>query len=196
MLDLVDFESFSQNIKVSAYTDRYAYDPENDSLLFISLAGNEQAVKAISSAIIACRTVAIKCEGQSEHLVCGHPASRYRIMSSKLASSVLQQIVVDTRFHVNSDGESRLIVVPDNTQPHEQVYSQVLVSLASPAIPAWSQWIYDRLHQVGRIRGMAGTLKVIEVSVDDHIVDELVSEGIRMGQIYFNEQGGSYVGIH
>jgi hypothetical protein len=117
-------------------------------------------------------------------------------MSSKLASSVLQQIVVDTRFHVNSDGESRLIVVPDNTQPHEQVYSQVLVSLASPAIPAWSQWIYDRLHQVGRIRGMAGTLKVIEVSVDDHIVDELVSEGIRMGQIYFNEQGGSYVGIH
>jgi hypothetical protein len=196
MLDLVVFENFWQNIKVSAYTDRYAHDPENEALLFISLAGNEQAVKAISSAIIACKTVGIRCEGQSEHLVHGHPASRYRIMSTKLASGALQQIVADSRFYANSDGESRLIVIPDDSQCHEGVYPQVLAFLGSPIIAEWSQWIYDRLHQMGRIREMAGPLKVIEVSVDDHIVDELVSEGIRMGQLHINEQGGSYAGIH
>lgn len=196
MLDLVVFENFWQNIKVSAYTDRYGYDPENDALLFISLAGNEQAVKAISSAIVACKTVGIKCEGQSELLLHGHPAVRYRIVSTKLPGGSLHQIVVDTRFYANSDGESRLVVIPDDTQPHEQVYSQVLASFGSPVIPEWSQWIYDRLHQMGRIREMAGPLKVREVSVDDRIVDELVSEGIRMGQIYFDEQGGSYAGIH
>jgi hypothetical protein len=196
MLDFVVFENFWQNVKVSAYTDRYAHDPENEALLFISLAGNEQAVKAISSAVIACKTVGIKREGQAEHLVHGHPASRYRIMSTKLAGGALHQIVADTRFYANSEGESRLIVVPDDTQPYEAVYAQVLASLGSPVIPAWSQWIYDRLHEMGRIEEMAGTLKAVEVRVDDHTVDELVSEGIRMGQIYFNEQGGSYAGIH
>lgn len=196
MLDLVVFENFWQNIKVSAYTDRYGYDPENEALLFISLAGNEQAVKAISSAIIACKTVVIRREGQSELLLHGHPTSRYRIMSTKLSGGSLHQIVADSRFYGNSDGQSRLIVIPDDTQPYERVYSQVLASSGSPVIPEWSQWIYDRLRQMGRIREMAGSLKVIEVSVDDHIVDELVSEGIRMGQIYFNEQGGSYAGIY
>ena len=46
MLDEVVFEDCWKGIKVSAYTDRYAYDPENASLLFISLAGTDQAVKA------------------------------------------------------------------------------------------------------------------------------------------------------
>jgi hypothetical protein len=196
MLDLVVFENVWQNIKVSAYTDRYAHDPENEALLFISLAGNEQAVKAVSSAMIACKTVGIRREGRSEQLVHGHPACRYRIMSTKLASGRLHQIVADTRFYSNSDGQPRLIVIPDDRQPHEWIYSQVFASLGSPVISEWSQWIYDRLHQVGRIREMAGPLKVIEVGADEHIVDELVSEGIRMGQIYFNEQGGSYAGIH
>jgi hypothetical protein len=196
MLDLVVLENFWQNVKVSAYTDRYAHDPANEALLFISLAGNEQAVKAVSSAIIACKTVGIRREGQSEHLVHGHPASRYRIMSTKLASGALHQIVADTRFYANSDGESRLIVVPDDSQPHEQVYSQVLASSGSPVIAEWSQWIYDRLHEMGRITEMAGTLKVVEIRVDDRIVDEIVSEGIRMGTINFNEQGGSYAGVH
>jgi hypothetical protein len=54
-------------------------------------------------------------------------------------------------------------------------------------IPAWSQWIYERLLETERIREMAGPLKVIEVRVDDHVIDELVSEGVRMGIISFNK---------
>ena len=98
MLDTVVFEECWRNIKVSAYTDLYAYDPEDGAVLFISLAGNEQAVKAISSAIIACKTFGIRREGQPEHLLNGHPASRYRIMSTKLAGGSLHQIVADSRF--------------------------------------------------------------------------------------------------
>jgi hypothetical protein len=196
MLDIVVFENFWQNIKVSAYTDRFAHDPENEALLFISLAGNEQAVKAISSAIIALKSIGIRREGQPELLLNGHPASRYRIMSTKLLGGSLHQVVADTRFYGNSDGDSRLLVIPADTQPHEAVYSEILEPLPSPVIPAWSHWIYGRLQEMDRIREMAGSLKVIEVSVDDHIVDELVSEGIRMGQIYFKEQGGPYAGVH
>ncbi len=43
---------------------------------------------------------------------------------------------------------------------------------------------------------MAGTLRVVEVVVDERSIDEIVSEGIRMGQINFNEQGEAYAGVH
>jgi hypothetical protein len=196
MLDTVVFEECWRNIKVSAYTDRYAYDPEDGAVLFVSLAGNEQAVKAISSAIIACKTFSIRREGEPEHLLNGHPASRYRIMSTKLARGSLHQIVADSRFWLNSDSESRLVIVPADTQPYEAIYSQVLAPLASPVIPAWAQWVCDRLQQADRLREMGGTLRVVDVAVDDRIVDEIVSEGIRMGQINFNKQGEAYAGVH
>ncbi len=195
MLDTVVFEECWRNINVSAYTDLYAYNVEDGAVLFISLAGNEQAVKAISSAIIAYKTVIIRREGQPEHLLHGHPVSRYRIMSTKLAGGSLHQIVVDPRFWINSNTESRLVIIPTDTQPHEAIYSQVLAPLASPMIPAWGQWAFDRLQQMDRLREMAGTLRVVEVAVDERVVDEIVSEGIRMGQINFNE-GGAYAEVH
>ena len=196
MLDIVVFEECWRNIKVSAYTDLYAYDPGDGSVLFISLAGSEQAVKAISSAIIACKTFGIKREGEPEHLLNGHPASRYRIMSAKLASGTLHQIVADSRFWANSNTESRLVIIPADKQPHEAIYSQVLAPLASPVIPTWAQWVCDRLQQADRLRKMEGTLRVAEVVADERIVDEIVSEGIRMGQINFNKQGEAYAGVH
>jgi hypothetical protein len=196
MLDTVVFENFWQNIKVSAYADLYAYDPENGALLFMSLAGNEQAVKAISSAIIACKTVGIRRDCEPEYLIHGHPASQYRIMSTKLPGGSLHQIVADARFFVMSDEESCLVVIPADMQSHEAIYAQVLAPLASPAVPAWSQWLCDRLQQMDRLAEMAGTLRVVEVRVDDRVVDEIVSESIRMGTINFNEQGEAYAGVH
>ncbi len=196
MLDTVIFEEPWRNIKVSAYTDLYAYDPEDGAVLFISLAGNEQAVKAISSAIIACKTFTVRLEGQPDYLLNGHPASRYRIMSTKLAGGSLHQIVADSRFWTNSNTESRLVIVPADTQLHEAIYSQVLVPLASPVIPAWAKWVCDRLQQIDVLTEMAGTLRVVEVAVDERIVDEIVSEGIQMRQINFNEQGEAYAGVH
>jgi hypothetical protein len=196
MLDTVVFEESWKDIKVSAYVDQYAYDPVNGALLFISVAGSEQAAKAISSAVVACKAVSIGPEEDSEEFIRGHPASRYRIMSAKLSGGALHQITADARFFINNDGQSRLLIIPEGAQPHEIVYKQILEPLASPVIDAWSQWIYERLLAMNRLREMAGTLKVIEVRVDDLVVDELVSEGVRMGIISFNEQGGPYVGIH
>jgi len=196
MLDTVVFEEYWRNIKVSAYADLYAYGPEDGALLFISLAGNEQAVKAISSAILACKTVSIEHEGQPEHLLHAHPASRYRIMSTKLAGGSLHQMVADSRFYVRSDADSRLVMIPTGTQPDEAIYSQVLSPLASPVIPVWSQWLCDQLEHTDRLREMAGTLRVVEVAVGDHVVDEIISEGIRTGQIHFSEQGGVHAGVH
>jgi hypothetical protein len=43
---------------------------------------------------------------------------------------------------------------------------------------------------------MAGTLQVVEVIADERSVDDIVSEGIGMGQINFNKQGEAYAGVH
>jgi hypothetical protein len=108
----------------------------------------------------------------------------------------LHQITADARFYVDSGGESRLVIIPAGAKPHETVYKQILEPLASPVIPEWSQWIYERLLETDRLREMAGTLKVTEARIDDNVVDELVSEGVRMGKINFSEQGGPHVGFH
>jgi hypothetical protein len=140
--------------------------------------------------------MSIRREGQPEHFLNGHAASRYRIMSTKLAGGSLHQIVADARFWLNSNSESCLVIIPSDTQPHEAIYSQVLSPLASPVISAWAQWLCDRLQQMDRLREMESTLRVVEVATDERIVDEIVSEGIRVGQINFNEQGGPYAGVH
>jgi hypothetical protein len=88
------------------------------------------------------------------------------------------------------------VIVPADAQPHEAIYSQVLAPLASPVIPAWAQWVCDRLRQDNRLKEMAGTVRVAEVVVDERVIDEIVSEGIRMGQINFNKQGEAYAGVH
>jgi len=196
MLDIVVFEECWRNIKVSAYTDLYAYDPEDGAVVFISLAGNEQAVKAISSAIIACKTFSIRREEQPEHVLNGHPASRYRIMSTKLLGGSLHQIVADSRFWANSNTESRLVIVPADTPPYEAIYSQVLAPLASPVIAGWAKWVCDRLEQADLLREMTGTLRVLDVAADERTIDEIVSEGVRMGQINFNKQGEAYAGVY
>jgi hypothetical protein len=121
MLNSVVFEEGWRDIKVSAYVDQYAYDPANRALLFMSVAGNEQAVKAISSAIVSCKEVSIGQEEDSEEFMRGHPASRYRIMSAKLFGGALHQLVADARFFINSDGQSRLVIIPEDAQPHEIV---------------------------------------------------------------------------
>ncbi|MFH1114163.1 MAG: hypothetical protein V1792_09605 [Pseudomonadota bacterium] len=196
MLDQVVFEDYWREIKVSAFTDQYAYDPENASLLFISLAGTEQAVKAISSAVLGYRSLSILRGGISEIEVNGHPASYFRVLSTKLPSGALHQLVVDTRFFGNEDLGSRLVVIPQSEEVSRVVYSQVLAHLASPLIPEWSPMICEQLTDRDLMRQMDGTLKVMEVSVSESTVDGIISEGVKAGRISLDQTGGTHARIH
>ncbi len=196
MLHQVIFEEYWRGIRVSAYTDLYAYNPENDSLVLISLAGTEQAVKAISSAIIGCQTVHIRCEGEAEILVSRQRSAHSRILTTKLPCGAVHQLVVDKRFFGDGDAEGRLVVIPEGEDVSRVVYSQILIRLASPLIPEWSEWICRQLKDRERMREMEGTLKVVEVSADEAIVDKIISEGVAMGRISLDRTGGPHAGIH
>ena len=196
MLHQVVYDEYWRGISVSAYTDMFAYDPENASLVFVSLAGTEQAVKAISSAIIGGRTVSIMSGSNTQILVTGHPASHFRVLSTKLPGGAVHQLVADTRFFGNENSESRLVIIPQADDLSRVVYSQVLAHLASPLIPEWSAWICEQLIAQDLIRQMEGTLKVVEVSVSESNVDEIVSEGVRTGRTHLDTKGGTYAGIN
>jgi hypothetical protein len=195
MLDRIVFEPYGRGIKVSAYTDQYAFDPEDNSLVFISLAGTEQAVKAVSSAIVGCQTVSIRRADSSEILLDGHPATHFRLLSTKLPGGAVHQLVADTRFFGSDETGAHLVVMPQDEDVSRVVYSQVLTHLASPLLPEWGAWICGQLAELDRMREMEGTLRVAQVSADEATVDQLVSRGLRTGQISL-EEGGTHVGFH
>jgi hypothetical protein len=194
MLDQIVFETYGREIKVSAYTDWYAYDPEDDSVLFISLAGAEQAVKAISSAIIGYRTVSIRSERNTEIRVHGNVLDHFRVFSAKLPGAV-HQLMVDTRFFGSGTME-HFVVIPQGEELSKVLYAQVLSHLASPIVSEWSPWICRMLKRLELMREMAGTLRVVEVWVDEATVDKIISEGVRTGQISLDGTGGTYAGHH
>jgi hypothetical protein len=195
MLDQVVFQEYWGGIKVSVYTDRYAYDSSDDSLLFISLAGTEQAVKAVSSALIGHRIVNITRQGNREIQLHGSPAAHLRVLSTKLPSGAVHQLVADTRFFGN-DTQENCVIIPQGEDLSTVVYSQVLSRLASPLIPEWAPWICAQLKEQGLIQEMAGTLNVVKARIDEPVVDEIISEGVRTGRISLDQTGGTYAGNH
>jgi hypothetical protein len=196
MLDHVVFEEPWRGIKVSVHTDRYAYDLDDNSLVFISLAGTEQAVKAISSAIIGGQTVSIMGADNSEILLDGHPATHFRVLSTKLPTGAVHQLVADTRFFGASQTEAHLVVIPPDQDLSKVVYRQVLTHLASPLLPEWVPWICGQLTNMDRMREMKGTLRVAQVSADEATVDQIVSQGLRTRRISLDGAGGTHVGFH
>jgi hypothetical protein len=196
MLAQVVFEEDWQGIKVSAYTNLYTYAPQTDSLLFISLAGAEQAVKAISSAIIGNKTVSIKREGDTDIVVSAHPASRFRVLSTKHPGGAVHQLVADAGFFEHEDGGEQLVMIPPNEDTATVVYSQVLAHLASPLVCHWAEWICGQLTDRGHMRELEGTLRVAEIAASEATVDEIISAGVRAGLISLDETGGNHVGFH
>lgn len=195
-LNTVSYEDYGRGIRVSAYTDSYAYDPDDNSLLIMSLAGPEQAVRAVSAAILDHKMITIQSDNQTELDLQMSPASRRRVLSTKLGCGSLHQLVVDTRFFPGSQNDSRLLIVPPHKAVPECVYAEVLSALCSPILPEWRHGICQQLQSKGRLREMAGSLGVVAVTADEATIDEMVSEGVRKGTLSFNETRGLYAGIH
>jgi hypothetical protein len=125
----------------------------------------------------------------------GHPATHFRVLSTKLPGGAVHQLVADTRFFGNVDDQGRLVVIPQDEDVSRVVHSQVLTHLASPLLPEWGAWICGQLKEWDRMREMDGTLRVAQVSADEATVDQIVTHGLRTGRISL-EEGGTHDGFH
>jgi len=182
MLEKVRYSDPYGGIGVEAFTDGYAYD-DYLHLYLLSAAGRDSSVKAITSAVTSGRYVDILSD---RVITVNKPyAESYRILSSKPASGFLHQVVLSDRFFNCEPLGNKLIYVPDGDDVAAAVYEAVRSNYAVPLIPEWSQWLYEKMAEQMALEQLSGNRRVLRLSADEELLDDLVSEGVRNGEITF-----------
>ena len=190
MLERVCFVDPAMGAHVEVYTDGYVFDPLCNTLRLISLVGNDSSVKAVSSALVTGKEVLVYCDDNSAMSLSAPREVKFRILASKLSCGAVHQIVADRRFFHQDDHGNHFLIIPPDGDVAGIIYQHVITSVASPVIPEWAEWITNRLTEQDHIRELGGTLKAVTVDVDESVIDEIVSEGVRTGQIKFYDSGG------
>lgn len=181
MLQKVRFRDYGNGIDVEAFTDGYAYD-EYSYLYLLSVAGHDSSVKAITSAAVSGRSIEIESERPVE-LYTPYSA-KYRILSTKLPSAALHQVVAEEGFFRSPDRPGNLLYV-DRANHASLVYEAVRTGYPVPLVPEWSGWLYRKLRREGYVNELQGTRKVLRLRLDEETLDSLISEGVSNGEISF-----------
>ena len=182
MLEKVRYVDYYNGINVEALTDGYAFD-DYSCIHLLSVGGHDSSVKAITSALVSVRTIEILSGSPVEV----NPAfgQKYRILSTKIPSGLLHQIVAaESLFRFKDDGD-RLLLVNENGNHVKEVYEAVRNGYPVPLIPEWSDWLYRNLIEDGYITELYGTRKVLKLNLDEEVLDSMISEGVRNGEITF-----------
>jgi NADH:ubiquinone oxidoreductase subunit len=149
----------------------------------MSVGGYEAKVKAITSALVSGREIEIL--GENSLYLSQDYSHRYRILSTKLGSGLLHQIVLADGFFRSSDRGNNLLYIDKKERAPEIVYNTIKSNYSIPLIPEWSGWLYRRIKQEDCLEELSGTRKVIRLSVTEEELDSFVSEGIKNGEIGF-----------
>ena len=181
MLEKVRFRDYDKGLDVEAFTDGYAYDDYSCPYL-LSVGGRDSSVKAVTSALVSGRTVEILSDRVIE--LYKSYASKYRVLSSRLPGASLHQVVAEEGFFRSGDTPETLLYV-ENDNPARLVYEAVRNGYPVPVVPDWVDWLYGKLRTKGHVRELKGTLKVLRLSVNEGILDSLISDGIGSGEISF-----------
>jgi hypothetical protein len=181
MLEKVRFQDYGSDIDVEAYTDGYAYD-EYSCLYLLSVSGHDSNVKAVTSAVVSGRTVQILSKPPIEAWT--SYGQKFRILSSRLPDSLLHQVVAEEGFFRSAERAERLLYV-DSDKPARLVYEAVRTGYPVPLLPQWSNWLYRKLRKESHARDLRGTVKVLQLSLDEEVLDSLVCDGVRNGEISF-----------
>lgn len=181
MLEKVRYRDYNTGADVEAYTDGYAYD-EYSCIYLLSVTGHDSNVKAITGALVTGKTVEILSDNPVT--VGTTYRGKYRIMSGKLPSMLLHQVVAEEGFFKSQDGPENLLYVGEK-DPARLVYEAVRSGYPAPLISEWSGWLYQTLRKEGYVGELQGNRKVLKVRVNEEALDSLISESVRCGEISF-----------
>ena len=169
-------------VHVESLTDGYVHD-DHWRVYMLSVAGHDSAVKAITAALVSGRSIDVVSDST---LTLMKPyGEHYRVLSSKLPSAFLHQMVVSERFFDAGEDGQRLIYIGDGEEADAILYEVVRSSYAVPLIPEWSRWLYGKLADVEALGELSGTRTVLTLDADEELLDELISEGVATGEIGF-----------
>jgi len=185
MLEKIRHYDHCRGIHIECHTDGYSYSEYNE-LYLLSVIGFDSAVKGITSAAVSGKEIEILSE-DNVAIVYANRHENYRILSAKLPSGLLHQIVAAECFFTE-EGASKIIYVAERQTVEEAVYHKLQQSYTIPAIPEWAGWIYQKLVENNWVEQFKGNIKVLQLTVHEKSLDELVSEGIKNKEIFFTER--------
>ena len=182
MLEKVRYTDLKHYSSVEAFTGGYAYDDLHYAYL-LSVGGRESSVKAVVSGLLAGYSVRVGPEGIVE--LERAPGSKYRVLGQRLPSGLMHEIVAAEEFFTPGRNGRKLLYLPEGRDAARAVYETIKRAYAVPMIPEWSDWLYEKLQEIYALRPLLGTVRVMDLKVDEELLDELISEGVKTGELSF-----------
>ena len=185
MLQKISIYEPTKGIDIEAYTDGYSYD-EYGNIYLLSLLGPDSAVKGISSGIVSLKEITIEGNDTWESLS-SMRGEKYRILSARLESGLLHQIVVmDAIFKSAENGSSRkLIYVGQSDDIRDRIFSEIRNSFGTPILSEWKNWLLKQVHNENLIEVMEGNVRLARLSLNEKQLDSIVSSGVAQHSIKF-----------
>jgi len=185
MLQKISIYEPTKGIDIEAYTDGYSYD-EYGNIYLLSLLGPDSAVKGISSGIVSLKEITIEGNDTRESLS-SMRGEKYRILSARLESGLLHQIVVmDAIFNNAENGSSRkLIYVGQSDDLRDRIFSEIRNRFGTPILSGWKNWLLRQVHNENLIEVMEGNVQLARLSLNEKQLDSIVSSGVAQHSIKF-----------
>lgn len=181
MLEIISYYELGRGIHINAFTDAYSFN-DWEQIYFLSIAGHDSAVKAISSALVNGRKIDIQTEPSEITIQRTYPDS-YRILTAKLPSGFLHQIVCHEDFFKN-ESRRKLIFIPEENYS-KTIFAKIQEICPLPAIPEWSEYICSHLQEAGHLNILKGNIRIAQLEIDEIFLDQVVSEGVSSGKLKF-----------
>jgi NADH:ubiquinone oxidoreductase subunit len=178
MLVKIRYHDYHREIRIECYTDGYIYN-DYDEFYLLSAVGFDSAVKGITAAAVSFREIEIITEPPIT-LYAGRN-EKYRILSTKLTSGLLHQIVCCESFFTESD--TKIIHIPRGLNIPRTIYKNIQRGYTIPAIPEWAEWLHLRITENELLKELKGNMKAYELRTHENQLDMLISEGVRNKEI-------------
>ena len=172
----IEYTHLKGNVHVSAWVERYAFDPATSAVHFLSIGGSTSSVKGILAALAGGGSVQIHA-GEIHRL--SVPSWRkIRIYTVKLCRGCSHGILVAD----GEEGEDRLIVDASPARIFDYLYHAFPLT----ALPEWRHWLVEDLHDKGALRYLEGyRLRAALLWVTEAELDKTVKHGIARNHIRF-----------
>jgi len=166
----------------TAYVEAYVF--AGYKLYYASLFGSLGAVKAISAALVAGKSVSLHVPGEFKKTISKQFGRKYRMISKRLPSRALNTVVIIDHMILSHERRFCFLTQGSKNSIVNQFFSQLVYRTEVPLHSSWAKWIWDEFCR----QGYSGPLRCFRIEsyfvrFTDNKLSELLKRGIQTGQI-------------
>ena len=176
MLEKISIYDPSRGIDIEAYTDGYSHD-EYGNLYLMSILGPDSAVKGISSGIVSLKEIMIHDHDDWESFSAIR-GEKYKIISARLDSGLLHQIVLLDSIFTTKDGSRRLIYIGCSGNIRDRIFAEIKNSFGTPLLHQWKNWLLRKIRNEDLVEIMEGKVTLARLTLNEKQLDTIVGNGV------------------